>query len=365
MRRRAGAPRGCRAGSGRAPSLSPLQAAGRGRSRRSRPARGRRGRRRARAGVGRPTSAPPTSMSPASRRSAPARLDGRGRRPRRTAGRGTPTRRSRAGARALRLVDHAAAARPTSSSVSPSVDEALEHGELGLEPVRVDRRARDQLDLRVRARRRRLAVADEHLVELLARRRADELDRDLASRAPCRRGGSCSRRGRRCGRARPCRARRPGPRPPIAPAWTTSCTASGIVMKNRVISGCVTVTGPPSRDLPAEDRDHRARGAEHVAEPHGDEPRRHVAAVAPRLDDPLASAFDWPITVFGFAALSVETSTNRLAPYSTATSASVARAERVVAHGLDRVRLHQRDVLVRGRVEDDARAGTCRRPGAA
>ena len=35
------------------------------------------------------------------------------------------------------------------------------------------------------------------------------------------------------------------PRPPIAPACTTSDTASGIVMKYRVISGCVTVTGPP------------------------------------------------------------------------------------------------------------------------
>src|SRR5918994_5410442 len=35
------------------------------------------------------------------------------------------------------------------------------------------------------------------------------------------------------------------PRPPIAPAWITSATASGIVMKNRVISPSVTVTGPP------------------------------------------------------------------------------------------------------------------------
>src|SRR5438093_2217535 len=33
--------------------------------------------------------------------------------------------------------------------------------------------------------------------------------------------------------------------PPIAPAVRTSCTASGIVMKYRDASGCVTVTGPP------------------------------------------------------------------------------------------------------------------------
>ena len=35
------------------------------------------------------------------------------------------------------------------------------------------------------------------------------------------------------------------PRPPIAPAWITSAAASGIVMKKRVISASVTVTGPP------------------------------------------------------------------------------------------------------------------------
>ena len=36
--------------------------------------------------------------------------------------------------------------------------------------------------------------------------------------------------------------------PPCAsePARITSCTASGIVMKKRVMSGSVTVTGPPA-----------------------------------------------------------------------------------------------------------------------
>jgi len=36
--------------------------------------------------------------------------------------------------------------------------------------------------------------------------------------------------------------------PPCAsePDLITSCTASGIVMKNRVMSGSVTVTGPPA-----------------------------------------------------------------------------------------------------------------------
>jgi hypothetical protein len=65
---------------------------------------------------------------------------------------------------------------------SALLDQALEKRELGLEPVRVDGGPRDQLDLGVLARRHHLAVPDELLVELLARRRADELDRDLASR---------------------------------------------------------------------------------------------------------------------------------------------------------------------------------------
>ena len=46
-------------------------------------------------------------------------------------------------------------------------------------------------------------------------------------------------------------------------------------------------------------------------------------------------------------------STNRSAPNSTATSAIDTRREHVVPHRLDRVRLHQRHVLVRGGVEDD------------
>jgi hypothetical protein len=39
---------------------------------------------------------------------------------------------------------------------------------------------------------------------------------------------------------------RTSPSVPMAPAWTTSCTASSTVMKKRVTSGWVTVTGPPA-----------------------------------------------------------------------------------------------------------------------
>ena len=144
------------------------------------------------------------------------------------------------------------------------------------------------------------------------------------------------------------------PRPPIAPAWTTSETASGIVMKYRVISGCVTVTGPPRSiwrrkigiTLPEEPRTLPKRTATKRV---GD-----VAAVPERLDDPLADApSTGPSRSSGSTALSVETSTKRSASNSTATSATTRVASDVVAHGLDRVRLHQRHVLVRRGVEDD------------
>ena len=113
------------------------------------------------------------------------------------------------------------------------------------------------------------------------------------------------------------------PRPPIAPAWMMSCTASGIVMKNRVISGCVTVTGPPraiclrkiGMTLPDEPRTFPNRT-----------PQNFVVASSLCPHDSTIhsqSAFDWPITVFALTALSVETRTNRLAPNSTAMSATV------------------------------------------
>src|ERR1039457_2310666 len=48
------------------------------------------------------------------------------------------------------------------------------------------------------------------------------------------------------------------PPSPITAACSTSWQASGMVMKKRRMSGCVTVTGPPA-----------AIGTEHVTEPHG------------------------------------------------------------------------------------------------
>ena len=57
---------------------------------------------------------------------------------------------------------------------------------------------------------------------------------------------------------------------PIAPAWMTSRTASGIVMKNRVTSGSVTVTGPPRSIWLRNVVEHASSRSEDVAEPHRD-----------------------------------------------------------------------------------------------
>ena len=69
-----------------------------------------------------------------------------------------------------------------------------------------------------------------------------------------------------------------------------------------------------------------------------------------------ASALEAPMTVAGSTALSVETRTKVRTPESPGDARHHARGERVVAHRLDRVALHQPDVLVGGGVEDDGGA---------
>ena len=94
-------------------------------------------------------------------------------------------------------------------------------------------------------------------------------------------------------------------------------------MKKRVISGCVTVTGPPRAIW------RRKIGITEPDEPSTLPKRTATNRVATSARWPHVStihsqsAFDCPMTVCGFAALSVETSTNRFAPNSTATSATV------------------------------------------
>ena len=110
------------------------------------------------------------------------------------------------------------------------------------------------------------------------------------------------------------------PLPPIAPAWMTSEAASGIVMKKRVISGCVTVKGPPRsiwrRKIGITEPDEPSTFPNRTA-------TKRVATSSRRANDSTIhspTAFDCPSTFFGFAALSVEMKTNRSTPYSTETS---------------------------------------------
>ena len=112
------------------------------------------------------------------------------------------------------------------------------------------------------------------------------------------------------------------PRPPIAPACTTRDTASGIVMKKRVMSGCVIVTGPPFaiclRNVGMTLPDEFSTLPKRTPTKRVDTSRRWPS------DSTIHSqiAFDWPITVCGLTALSVEIRTNRSTSNSAASSAT-------------------------------------------
>ena len=109
------------------------------------------------------------------------------------------------------------------------------------------------------------------------------------------------------------------PKPPMPPDWTTG-SASGVVMKNRVISGWVTVTGPPRSicrrkieiTLPDEPRTLPKRTATN---------RVGMSSRAVPVHDPLAQHLALAVDRLRVQALSVEISTNRFAPNSAATSA--------------------------------------------
>ena len=96
---------------------------------------------------------------------------------------------------------------------------------------------------------------------------------------------------------------------PIAPAWITNCDASGIIMKYRFISGCVTVTGPPRANLIAEDRYDTAGRVQHVAKPYGDELTSRRWSPGPEHTFPRLACMP-PSHWSGLTALSVEIMTN-------------------------------------------------------
>ncbi len=145
------------------------------------------------------------------------------------------------------------------------------------------------------------------------------------------------------------------PRAPIAPACTTRDTASGdrhevarhVRMRHR--------HRPALGDLAPEDRDHAARRVEHVAEPHGDEPGGDVLALAIGLDDPLAERLRLAVDSLRVERLVGRDEHEPLGAELDGDLGDDLRRQHVVARRLERVRLHHRHVLVRGRVEDDLR----------
>ncbi len=143
------------------------------------------------------------------------------------------------------------------------------------------------------------------------------------------------------------------PPSPITAAWSTSCTASGMVMKYRTMSGCVTVTGPPfwiwrrkvGMTLPA--------AAQHVSEADRDEATR-----APRTDllhDALGEALRRAHDARRANGLVGRDEDEALHAGPRGEIGDDLCAEHVVEDRLGNVLLHERHVLVRRRVEDHVR----------
>ena len=134
-----------------------------------------------------------------------------------------------------------------------------------------------------------------------------------------------------------------------------SCTASGIVMKYRLIRGSVTVTGPPAAIW------RRKIGTTEPEEP-STLPKRTVAylvagiAGGRGLDRPLGQRLGGAHHGGRLDRLVGRDEHERAHAGLAGDPGDQPRGERVVAHRLDRVQLHHRHVLVGGGVEDDRRA---------
>ena len=124
------------------------------------------------------------------------------------------------------------------------------------------------------------------------------------------------------------------PNSAIGAASRTSPTASSTVMKNRVTSGSVTVTGSPRCDLLGDHGRAANRGCRGRCRsgPSRRASGRRPCACDDHLGQPLGRAED----ATGSAALSVEISTNRSAPCSAAACDQVLGAEHVGLHALAR-----------------------------
>ena len=142
--------------------------------------------------------------------------------------------------------------------------------------------------------------------------------------------------------------------PPLADAAGLHDQLRGLVDRHEVARHLGARDGhrPAARDLLAEDRHDRAGRAEHVAEAHRDE-RRLALDLPERLDDPLGERLARAHRGLRVDGLVGRDEHEAVGAVARREPRDRARRERVVAQRLHRVLLHQRHVLVGGRVEHD------------
>ena len=115
---------------------------------------------------------------------------------------------------------------------------------------------------------------------------------------------------------------------PMAPVWMTSRTASGMVMKKRVMRSSVTVTGPPAAIC-------RLKSGTTLPLEPSTLPKRtdmsRVSAASRAMVSTMRSesALESPMTVSGSTALSVEMNTKRPVPKRMAFS-TIARVAKLL-----------------------------------
>ena len=143
--------------------------------------------------------------------------------------------------------------------------------------------------------------------------------------------------------------------PPVAsaPACSTSCAASGIVMKKRVTSGCVTVTGPPrsicSRNSGTTEPDDPSTLPKRTIEKRVPSDSPAVPAVS--VGEAFAGAPSrWSVRT----ALSVEIRMKFDTPASSAASAAYNVPNVLFFRPWMTLRSTRLDVLVRGRVDTES-----------
>jgi hypothetical protein len=112
----------------------------------------------------------------------------------------------------------------------------------------------------------------------------------------------------------------------------------------------------PRGQLPLEQRDHAPVAAQHVAEAHGAEVGARVGQRGPPEDDLLGHALGGAHHAGRMHRLVGADQHELLGPEARRHLGHAQRAQDVVPRRLDHVLLHQRHVLVGGRVEDEVGA---------